>query len=859
MSRMKRPTWTADEPERIAADVDAASPSRWVRARMLSAAALALFALALVALPRTANARWVHVASHPSAVEPFFVCPLQGRSVHCDLIADPSRGADARGPVAAGAITSGPEQPVSPALSGHGVEGGYSPDDLRSAYNLPSTSSGSGQTVAIVDAFDDPNAEADLQAYRVQYGIAECTAANGCFRKVNETGGRKYPAPEREWATEIALDLDMVSAICPNCHILLVEASNDESSSFANAENEAVALGATEISNSFGGPTPSEPPEFVSAYDHPGIPIAAAGGDHGYGVESPASNPHLIAVGGTTLVPANNARGWTETVWYGHQEGKVEGTGSGCSEEAKPSWQTDSGCRFRATNDVAAVADPNTPVSVYDSYEPKGSSWKLLGGTSAATPIVAAGMALANPFTKSFEGAKALYTEDTLNGGGALNDIVSGSNGECGNYLCEAGPGYDGPTGLGSLGGVPEVPPPTALTSEATLVTDAEADLNATVNPNGGQVSECRFEYGRTSSYGSSAPCASLPGPVTGPVAVSAAIAGLAASAEYHFRIVIGYPGGSATGGDLTFTTLEAPPTISPPTVQAQGPSAITETSVNFSAEVNPNGALVRECVFEYGPTSSYGFSAPCAPSPGSGQTPVTVSATITGLSAAGIYHFRVLATNSAGTSSGKDHTFETLATPAPVPPRQPPSSTTPPSSPSSTTTSASPVALVSPLEAHQAALAVSEGGPAKPGRTLDAELASATLAVASSGALSIPVRCPGTASTCAGSITLRTLSAVSLASGGHQASKRVLTLASGSFTVAGGRVVTVKLRLSSSARSLLARARLLHVRATILAHGSGGVVHATQTTVTLRAPRRAAHTGAEPSTTQTGGSASRS
>jgi len=820
---------------------------------MLRAAALALLALALFALPQTANARWVHVASHPSAVEPFFACPPQGRSVHCDLIADPSRGADARGPVAAGAITSGPEQPISPALAGHGVEGGYSPDDLRSAYNLPSTSTGSGQTVAIVDAFDDPNAESDLKTYRVQYGIAECTAANGCFRKVNETGGRKDPAPEREWATEISLDLDMVSAICPNCHILLVEASNDESSSFANAENEAVALGTTEISNSFGGPTPSEPPEFASAYDHPGIPITAAGGDHGYGVESPASNPHLIAVGGTTLVPANNARGWTETVWYGHKEGKVAGTGSGCSEEAKPSWQTDSGCRFRTTNDVAAVADPNTPVSVYDSYEPTAGSWRLLGGTSVATPIVAAAMALANPFTRSFEGAKALYTEDTLNGGGALNDIVSGSNGECGNYLCEAGPGYDGPTGLGSLDGVPEVPPPTALTSEATLVTHAEADLNATVNPNGGQVSECRFEYGRTSSYGSSAPCASLPGPVTGPVAVSAAIAGLVASAEYHFRIAIGYPGGSATGGDLTFTTLEMPPTISPPTVQAEGPSAITETSVNFSAEVNPNGALVRECVFEYGSTSSYGFSAPCAPSPGSGQTPVTVSAAITGLSAAGTYHFRVLATNSVGTGTSKDHTFETLATPAPVPPGQAPSSTTPPSSPSSTTTSTASAALVSSIETAPApALVLSPRSSA-----LSAELASATLAVASSGALSIPVRCPGTAGACAGSITLRTLSAVSLASSGHLASKRVLTLARGSFTVAGGRVVTVKLRLSASARGLLERARLLHVRATILARDNGGVARAKQTTVTLRAPRRAARTGAEPSTTQTGGSAS--
>ncbi len=807
--------------------------------------------IALVALvvPQGANARWTRVASSPTNAEPYFVCPPKSGRVRCDLIEDPARGPNDRGSVAAGAITSGPEQQVSPALFGSGVKGGYAPENLRDAYNLPSSTAGSGQTVAVVDADDDPNAESDLKTYRSKYGIPECTTANGCFRKVDETGGVSYPAPEAEWAKEISLDLDMVSAICPNCHILLVEASNELSSSFADAENEAAALGATEISNSFGGSTLSEPPEFASAYDHPGIPITAAGGDRGYGVESPASNPHVIAVGGTTLVPANDSRGWSETVWFERAGARVSGTGSGCSEEPKPAWQTDGDCPFRATNDVAAVADPNTPVSVYDSYQSEG--WRLLGGTSVATPIVAAAMALASPYTRSFEGAKSFYLRaDGAQGASALNDIVSGSNGSCGDYLCEAGIGYDGPTGLGSLDGAPELSPPSVASEGATSVTPTEASLNATIDPNGAEMDDCRFEYGPTTSYGSSVPCASQPGSGTSPVTVSAAVAGLTTSREYHFRIAIAYPGGSASGGDVAFTTLESPVVTSPPTVLAEGPSAITETSATLSAEVNPNGALVEECQFEYGTTTSYGFSAACTPSPGSGQTPVTVSAAITGLGAGGAYHFRVVAANAGGSNSSRDHKFETLATTPPVASEEPPVTQR-----QGSLSTAPATTLVSPIKASQAPALVPTPSPPAP----NAELASASLAVAFNGALSIPVRCPGTASTCTGSITLRTLRAVSLIAGGHQASKRVLTLASGLFTVAGGRVVAVKLRLSASARGLLARARLLHVRATILAHDSGGVAHATQTTVTLRAPRRAAHTGAEPSTTQTGGSASRS
>ncbi len=606
-------------------------------------------ALAAAMAPQVANARWARVSSRPSTNAPYFVCPQRGHRPRCQVIEDPSRGSDRRGPVAAGAITAGPEQEVSPAFSGSGVEGGYSPADLRRAYDLPSTSQGVGQTVAVVDAHDDPHAEPDLNAYRSEYGIPECTESNGCFRKVNQTGGASYPSPDGVWAREIALDLDMVSAICPNCHILLVEASTGEGVDLAAAENEAAKLKATEISDSF---AEAESSEYASAYDHPGIPIAAASGDHGYGVESPASHPGVIAVGGTTLVPAAGRRGWAESVWYD--------TGSGCSREPKPTWQKDSGCPYRTDNDVAAVADPNTPVSAYDSYETK-SPWLLLGGTSVATPIVAAAMALASPYTRSFDGAEGLYLE-AANEVGGFNDIVSGANGNCGNYLCEAGPGYDGPSGLGSLHGAPEVPPPAPVTEGASSITQTDATLGATVNPHGAEVDECRFEYGPTAAYGSIAACSSLPGAGTNPVPVSASIAGLAASTVYHFRIAVAYPGGAGNGGDLTFTTLGNPPTAS-----TGAASAITQTSATLNATVNPNGAAVSECEFEYGANTSYGTTAPCTPSPGSGQAPVAVSAALTDLTANSTYHYRIAATNRQGTSHGNDQTVTLLPNPTTV------------------------------------------------------------------------------------------------------------------------------------------------------------------------------------------------
>lgn len=297
--------------------------------------------------------------------------------------------------------------------------------------------------MGIVDAYDDPNAESDLGVYRSQFGLAACTTANGCFRKVNQSGGTRYPRANGGWAQEISLDLDMVSAICPNCHILLVEASSNSLSNLGTAVNEAAALGATEISNSYGGGEFSSDTSYdTSYYNHPGIAITASSGDNGYGVEYPAASQYVTAVGGTTLTRASNSRGWSETAW--------SGTGSGCSAyDPKPSWQTDSGCSKRTVADVSAVADPNTGVSVYDSFSYQGQSgWLVFGGTSVASPIIASVYALAG------NAATVTYGSYPYSHTSSLNDVTSGSNGSCGgSYLCTAGPGYDGPTGLGTPNG----------------------------------------------------------------------------------------------------------------------------------------------------------------------------------------------------------------------------------------------------------------------------------------------------------------------------------------------------------------------------------------------------------------------
>jgi subtilase family serine protease len=311
---------------------------------------------------------------------------------------------------------------------------------LLAAYNLD-PSGGAGQTIAIVDAFDDANAESDLAVYRSQFGLPACTTANGCFRKIDQNGGTHYPRGDMGWAEEISLDLDMASAICPNCKILLVEAKSNSFANLAAAVDQAAAQGANAISNSYGGSEFSSEASYESHFNHPGSAITVSSGDSGYGVEFPAASQYVTAVGGTSLRRDGSARGFSETVW--------NGAGSGCSAYiSKPSWQTDALCSRRTVADVSAVADPNTGVAVYDTYRLHPGGWLVFGGTSVSAPIIGAVYALTG------NAGSITYGSFSYSNTGSLFDVVSGSNGSCGSsYLCTAKVGYDGPTGNGTPNG----------------------------------------------------------------------------------------------------------------------------------------------------------------------------------------------------------------------------------------------------------------------------------------------------------------------------------------------------------------------------------------------------------------------
>jgi subtilase family serine protease len=355
---------------------------------------------------------------------------------------------------------------LNPHANWHGVHGngkspsatasspsGYFPADLQLAYGLTAASAtgGKGQTVAIVDAYNDPNAAADVSHYRSQFGLPSCEVETGCFKKVNQKGEvGNYPTSNTSWSEEISLDLDMVSAICPECHILLVEATSASMANLGAAVSEAVALGANAVSNSYGGSEFSGETSYDTYFAHPGVAMTASAGDGGYKTEYPAASPLVTSVGGTTLTKSTNARGWSETVW--------SGTGSGCSAvEPNPGWQPiTSLCKRRTVSDVSADANPNTGVATYDSYGEPG--WLVFGGTSVSSPIIASVYALAgNASTFTNNAAQALYSTPTL------NKVTEGANARrCSAYLCNAKNslslvewgGYNGPTGEGTPNGI---------------------------------------------------------------------------------------------------------------------------------------------------------------------------------------------------------------------------------------------------------------------------------------------------------------------------------------------------------------------------------------------------------------------
>ena len=320
-------------------------------------------------------------------------------------------------------------------LSSLSFRDGLTPQDLHTAYGMGTKAT----HIAIVTAYNAPNALEDLNTYSGTFGLPKllvCRSAQqtGCFAKLSQDGNTNYPANNPSWALEASMDTQAAHAMCPQCRISLVEANTTSYSDLATAEDQAVAVGAKIISNSYGIDESPLQKQYDIHYHHNGVLITVSSGDSGFGTNWPAASPNVLAVGGTKLV-MNGSRVQSESAW--------SGAGSGCSKyESKPTWQHDTACARRSIADVSAVADPATGAAVYDSYAVGGEKgWFVVGGTSLASPIVAGVIAarggIANP--------SQLYAQDSF------KDILSGKNGSCSNYLCKAGRGYDGPTGLGVL------------------------------------------------------------------------------------------------------------------------------------------------------------------------------------------------------------------------------------------------------------------------------------------------------------------------------------------------------------------------------------------------------------------------
>jgi len=350
---------------------------------------------------------------------------------------------------------------------------GYGPADFAAAYNLPAASVGPADTIAILDEGAFPTLESDLATYRTQYGLPACTTANGCFKQVNEHGGAPLAAGttanqklfDEEVGVETTLDVDMASAACPTCHILEITVNRDITSTedqaaedFGVAMNTAATLGASAASVSYQFDPDATLDLGTAARDfyHPGMAITASSGDGGYeGTPSgwPQNLPTVTSVGGTSLYHTPGAgNGYTEVAWGG--------SGSGCAAELPPALgqptSVSAACGGHRTDaDVSADADPNTGAAVYDDYAPSSGQpygWITVGGTSESSPFVA-GLYARGGNLADVEGPNTLYADPSSD----FNDVTIGQNAPpnsgCG-VLCTSGPGWDGPTGLGTPDGL---------------------------------------------------------------------------------------------------------------------------------------------------------------------------------------------------------------------------------------------------------------------------------------------------------------------------------------------------------------------------------------------------------------------
>jgi hypothetical protein len=539
---------------------------------------------------------------------------------------------------------------------------------LQQAYDLSylSQTRGGGDTVAIVDAFDDPNAASDLATFRSQMGLSACTDANGCFRQVNENGAPSpLPASDSSWNVEVSLDLDAVSSLCPNCKILLVEASSASYSDMDQAVVTAAAMGADQISASWSGVSSTAAP---GTYTFQGVDTVASTGDSGYlgaGVYGwPAAFPGVTAAAGTTLnastTSASTARGFTETAW---SLSNGSGGGAGCAlDEPKPAYQTDSGCTGRTYADISADANPSTGLDVYDSLD---GGWIQVGGTSLSAPLIAAFYAVTGVSNATPQWA---YTDRSL-----LNDPVSGSIGTCAtsiSYICNAGVGFDGPTGNGSISGAvrtgaPGIGGPSMGSgtgnSYASSVSGTGATLAGGVYPNG-LATTYHWEFGTTTAYGSQTTAVSV-GSGTNAVVATGTLSDLSMGTTYHYRLVAQNGAGTTYGYDYTFTTPTVPVPLNTVAPTVTGTAAV--------------GQKLTVAVGTWNPAASkYAYQWKRSSDGGNSWTNISSATysyyTLTSADLGDLVRIQVTATNSYGTANAYSASTVTVASGAPVSTVQP-------------------------------------------------------------------------------------------------------------------------------------------------------------------------------------------
>jgi hypothetical protein len=483
----------------------------------------------------------------------------------------------------------------------------YTAGYLQSAYDTTwlSANRGAGDTIAIVDAYGDANVYSDMEQFRSADGLQslpECSSSvtASCFEVVNQNGlTSNLPGNVNDetgsWNIEESLDVDAVSSLCPLCKIIVVEAKSDDdrgSPDLETAVSTAARLGANQISLSWGADVGPDASGYSSAYSSiNSAAVLAAAGDGTYPgpyVGYPAALPNVTAVGGTALTTSSTStRGFGESAWSVEScSGNTPcATESGCdTSQAIPGYQdgVSTGCRGRAYNDISADADPNTGLEIYDSQagnEGCGdlSNMCILGGTSLATPLTAA--------LEAVTGISNTTPAWTYSDASLLNDVVSGSDGTCPSgwfLICNAGNGWDGPTGNGSISGDLTSGGPGLGGSTSSGANANDVTLSGGLYPNSESTSYDWLYWpdGQSpSSATSTTPATSAAGTLQ---SVSTTVCGsLTPNTTYDYELIATNASGSVTGYQGSFTTAateSGPSTASTPAISGSGQEGATLT-----------------------------------------------------------------------------------------------------------------------------------------------------------------------------------------------------------------------------------------------------------------------------------------